>query len=81
MTSLPAFPSILPSAQRKFSEEDILAALGHPRGIARNFPRKGVRAIGGFTAKAVPIVVLMDMESDVVFHAQKLERKYHRLFR
>ena len=37
-------------------------------------------AIGGTTTQGLPIVVLRDMETGKVFHAQKLEAKYQRLF-
>ena len=46
-----------------------------------DFPRKDVVAIGGFTTGGIPIVVLVDMNTDQVFHAQKWEGKYQRLFR
>ena len=37
-------------------------------------------AIGGLTTQGLPIVILRDMETGEVFHAQKLEGKYQRLF-
>ena len=37
-------------------------------------------AIGGVTTEGFPIVILRDMETGSVFHAQKLEAKYHHLF-
>lgn len=45
-----------------------------------NFPRNGVTAVGGFTKGGMPIVVLVDMETSEVFHAQRYERKFRRLF-
>ncbi len=36
--------------------------------------------VGGFSAEGLPVVVLMDMETEAVFHAQKPERKHQHLF-
>ena len=36
---------------------------------------------GGFTSRGIPIVILVDMETETVFHAQGFERKYERLFK
>ena len=36
--------------------------------------------IGGFTTQGFPTVLLRDMTTGAVFHAQKLERKYQHLF-
>ena len=71
---------ILDSALKRFSEEDILSVLSNPCGQLADFPRKGVAAIGGFTANAKPVVVLRDMNTGAVFHAQSPEGKYRQLF-
>ncbi len=73
-------PRILASALKRFSEEDILWVLAHPAGAEADFPRDEIISIGGFTKQGLPIVVMFDMETDAVFHAQKSERKYHGLF-
>ena len=52
----------------------------HPAGTRGDYPRPGVVAIGGFTTQGLPIVVLQDMETGAVFHAQRRERKYDILF-
>lgn len=80
MTSPFSTTAILDSALKRFSEEDILWVLSNPYGQLANFPRKGVAAIGGFIAEAVPLVVLRDMNTGAVFHVQSPERKYRRLF-
>ena len=72
--------AILDSALKSFPRRDIVAALSWPVGAAENCPRHGVAAIGGFTTKGLPIVVLRDMETGLVFHAQKRETKYDHLF-
>lgn len=56
-------------------------ALFHWQGRASDFPREGVMAVGGFTSRGIPIVILVDMETETVFHAQGFERKYERLFK
>lgn len=53
--------------------------LAHPAGAEADYPRGGILSMGGFTKQGLPIVVLFDMETDAVFHAQKSERKYHGL--
>ena len=72
--------SILRSALKRYPKHDIEAALSRPTGGEDNYPREGVAAIGGFTTQGLPIVILQDMETGVVFHAQKAERKYDFLF-
>ncbi|MDE0168512.1 MAG: hypothetical protein OXS29_03230 [bacterium] len=80
MTAPLGVHSILPSALKRFAIRDILSALAHPHGVEVDFPREGIMAIGGTTTQGLPIVVLRDMETGKVFHAQKLEAKYQRLF-
>ena len=72
--------AILASALEKFSERDIRWVLALPRGAQDNFPRQCVTAVGGFTSRGLPVVVIVDMETDEVFHAQKCEAKYEHLF-
>lgn len=80
MTLPSGVTAILDTALKRFSKEDVLWALTSPLVTLDNFPRDGVAAIGGFTANAIPVVVLVDMETGTVFHAQSPERKYRRLF-
>ncbi len=72
---------VLASAVKRFPEREIRLVLSQPRGAEDNFPRQGVTAVGGFTAVGVPIIVLVDMETNEVFHAQRYEKKFRRLFR
>lgn len=72
--------AILDTALKRFSKEEVLWALTNPQGTLENFPRDGVAAIGGFTANAMPVVVLVDMNTGAVFHTQRPERKYQHLF-
>ena len=65
---------VLDSALKRYSEKDIRRVLTFPVGIRDHSPRHGVRAVGGFTAQGVPVVVLMDMRRDFVFHAQRPEK-------
>ena len=71
--------AILSSALKKFPEKDIRRVLSRPYGIETDYPRVDVMAIGGFTSGGIPIVVLVDMETNEVFHSQRWEAKYRRL--
>ena len=44
--------------------------MAHPYGVEVNFPRERIMAIGGLTTQGLPIVILRDMETGKVFHAQ-----------
>ena len=72
--------AILASALKRFSIEEIMTVLYMPYGIETDYPRVDVMAIGGFTSGGIPIVVLVDMETNEVFHSQRWEAKYRRLF-
>jgi len=73
-------PTVLESALKRFSEDDIYWVLSNPVGKQADFPREGIAAVAGFTTKAIPVVVLIDMRRSRVFHAQGPERKYEHLF-
>jgi len=73
-------PAVLESALKRFSEDDIYRVLSNPVGKRADFPREGIAAVAGFTAKGIPVVVLIDMRRSQVFHAQRPERKYEHLF-
>ena len=80
MTSPFPAPSILPSALKKYAARDIRRAISLPTGIRVNFPREGILAVGGFSAGGSPMVVLIDLDTNQVFHAQRFESKYSSLF-
>lgn len=79
MTTPSGIPTVLESALKRFTEDDIYRVLSNPVGRQADFPRKGIAAVAGFTTGGIPVVVLIDMERSCVFHAQRLEGKYEHL--
>ena len=66
---------------KRFTRLDITHVLDHRIGSEEDVPRKGVLAVAGFDTKANPVVLLVDMNTWVVFHAQRPEKKYGHLLR
>lgn len=80
MTTPSGPPTVLESALKRFTEDDIYWVLSNPVGRQADLPREGIAAVAGFTTRGIPLVVLIDMRRSCVFHAQRLERKYEHLF-
>lgn len=73
---------VLGSAIENFSEDDVRWVLRYPVGYVADFPREGCLAVAGFSKEnRLPMVVLIDMNKRWVFHSQKYESKYARVFR
>ena len=72
---------VLCSAFRHYSRREVMYVLAYPRNIRDHYPDPDRTTIVGFTQGGVPLVLLQDMRTGAVYHAQRAERKHGHLFR
>lgn len=65
-----------------YTRADVTLALRKRMGDRINYPRNGSRTVVGPDLSGNPIVVIMNIEEDMVYHVYRYEKRYEKvLFR